>query len=184
MHTDILMTITYGDIAISVILLIVILTAVIVRKPNEFRVARSILIAAPEETIFPRINTLREWENWSPWTALDPQAQITYEGPPSGVDATMRWAGNRKMGEGSLTIIHSQPYETMRYRLEFIKPFSNTCTAEFNLRPENGQTRVEWSMYGKNSVMGKVVSLFMNCEKMVGNQLDAGLKNIKTLTEN
>jgi hypothetical protein len=42
---------------------------------------------------------------------------------------------------------------------------------------------VTWSMSGKNSFMGKLIGLFMNCEKMVSQQYDKGLANIKEIVE-
>jgi hypothetical protein len=33
-------------------------------------------------------------------------------------------------------------------------------------------------MYGKNGFMGKLVSLFMDCEKMVGPQFEQGLADL------
>ena len=37
---------------------------------------------------------------------------------------------------------------------------------------------VTWAMYGKNGFMGKLVSVFINCEKMVGPQFEHGLAEL------
>ena len=38
-------------------------------------------------------------------------------------------------------------------------------------------------MQGKNSLMGRIFGLFMNCDKMVGCQYEKGLASLKSLTE-
>jgi len=53
-----------------------------------------------------------------------------------------------------------------------------TSTVEFTFKPQGDKTVVTWAMYGKNNFMGKLVSLFMNCEKMVGPQFEKGLAEL------
>jgi len=38
-------------------------------------------------------------------------------------------------------------------------------------------------MYGKQPFIGKVMSLFINCDKMCGGQFDKGLSNLDTLVQ-
>ena len=49
------------------------------------------------------------------------------------------------------------------------------ATVDFTFKPQGDKTLVTWSMYGKNGFMGKVVSIFMDCDKMVGPQFEKGL---------
>ena len=74
------------------------------KKPDIFEVERSIIIEASPATIFPHINTLRNWKAWSPYERLDPTMVQTYSGPESGAGAKMAWVGNSKAGSGSVTI--------------------------------------------------------------------------------
>ncbi len=53
-----------------------------------------------------------------------------------------------------------------------------TSTVEFTFKPEGDKTTVTWAMYGKNGFMGKVVSLFMDCDKMCGPQFEQGLADL------
>lgn len=156
---------------------------VIAGQPDEFKVARSAKISAPPEKIFPHINDLHQWDAWSPWAKLDPNAKNFFEGPPSGVGTSMKWEGNNKVGVGRMTITESQPNEVIRFRLDFEKPMKATNTAEFTFRPEAGQTVVTWNMFGKNNFMGRIFGLFMNCDRMVGGQFEQGLASLKSLVE-
>lgn len=155
---------------------------IIARKPNEFRAERSALIPASPAEVFPNINNLNAWQTWSPWARLDPDAKTTFEGPIEGVGAKMSWEG-KKTGKGTMTILQSRPNELVQFRLEFIRPMKALNTVDFTLAPEAGQTRVTWTMVGPNSFMGKIMGLFMNCEKMCGDQFNDGFKNLTELIE-
>ena len=165
--------------AIAVIIFIILAAM----QPSDFRVTRTGIIAAPASAVFDYVNDLQKWEAWSPWAKLDPEASNSFEGPASGIGAIMRWAGNNKVGQGSMTIMESRPDEFIGIRLEFLKPFAATNTAEFIFNSENDQTAVTWTMYGKSNFKSKVIGLIMNCEKMAGGQFEKGLANLKSVVE-
>ncbi|MGC3961209.1 MAG: SRPBCC family protein [Verrucomicrobiota bacterium] len=170
-------------ILFALLLIGILLLVIIAGRPDEFSVTRSGKIAAPPEQIFPHVNELKKWDAWSPWAKLDPNCKITFTGPDAGVDSSYAWAGNNKVGEGKMTVIESVPSSLIRLRLEFLKPFKATNTAEFKFTSEGGQTLVMWSMAGKNSVFSKVFSLFVDCEKMIGKDYDKGLASLKSVVE-
>jgi hypothetical protein len=99
------------------------------------------------------------------WAKLDPAAKTTFEGRSAGIGAILRWAGNSEVGEGSMTITDSRPSDLIRIKLEFLKPFAATNTAEFTFKPAGNQTAVTWRMKGKNNLIAKAVCLFMNMDK-------------------
>jgi hypothetical protein len=150
-------------------------------RPADFRVVRSATIPAPAAVVFEQVNNLHKFQDWSPWAKIDPQCKVTFEGPPAGSGASFAWAGNRQVGEGRMTVIESRPSELVRFRLEFLKPFKATNTAEFDFNSADNQTEVTWSMYGKKNFMFKAVGLFMDTDKMVGPDFEKGLANLKTV---
>lgn len=170
-------------ILMSLAVIVVVFAVVIAMQPSEFRVARSATFSAAPAAVFAQVNDLHKWAAWSPWAKLDPDARETFEGPPAGTGAVLRWAGNNKVGEGSMTITESRPNELIRFKLEFLKPFAATNTAEFSFKPEGNLTVVTWSMAGHNNFIAKAVGLFINCEKMVGGQFEQGLTQMKLVAE-
>ncbi len=170
-------------ILVALVIIGLVLFVLIIGRPDEFTVCRSTKMAAPPEKIFPHVNELKRWDDWSPWAKLDPNCQITYVGPPAGVDASYSWLGNNKVGAGKLTITESVPSSLVRFRLEFIKPFQATNAAEFKFLPEGGQILVTWSMVGKNNFISKIFGVLVDCEKMVGKDFEKGLAGIKSLVE-
>jgi len=170
-------------ILIALAVIVVVFVVIVAVQPSDFRITRSATIAAPPEAVFAQVNDLHNWEAWSPWAKLDPAAKSTYEGPAAGVGAAFAWSGNNKIGEGRMTVIESRPDELVRFKLDFLKPFKASNTAEFTFKPEGNQTAVTWSMYGKNNFLSKAVGLFMNCDKMVGGQFEQGLAQMNSVTE-
>ena len=168
---------------IGLAVIVALFAIIVAMRPSDFRVTRSATIPAPPEKVFPLVTVLRVWEVWSPWAKMDPNAKSIYEGPAAGTGAIMRWSGNKKVGEGRMTIVESRPSDLIRIKLEFFKPFKASNTAEFTFKPDADQTIVTWSMSGGNNFLGKLMGLFMNCDKMVGCQFEKGLARMKSLVE-
>jgi hypothetical protein len=59
-------------ILIGLAVIILVFLIVVALQPAEFRVARSITIAAPAEVVFGQVNELKKWEAWNPWGKIDP----------------------------------------------------------------------------------------------------------------
>jgi len=170
-------------ILIAIAAIVVVFVVVVAMQPSEFRITRMATISAPPPAVFAQVNDFHNWETWSPWAKLDPAAKTTFEGPSAGTGAIFRWAGNDKIGEGSMTITESRPSDLIRIKLEFLKPFAAINTTEFTFKPEGNQTAVTWSMAGKNNFIAKAVCLFMNMDKAVGGQFEKGLVNMKWVVE-
>ena len=170
-------------ILIVVAVFVVVFLIVVAMQPAEFRVTRSATMSAPPPPVFAQVNDFRKWEAWSPWEKLDPTLKRTFEGPSAGTGAVYRWVGNKKVGEGNMTITESRPSDLIRIRLEFIKPFASICTTEFVFKPEASGTATTWSMTGKNNFIAKAMHLFMNIDKMVGGDFEKGLAQLKAVSE-
>lgn len=172
-----------STILIVIAVIIVAVVGFAALQPNEFRVSRSATMSATPARIFAQVNDFHNWEAWSPWAKLDPNSKSVFEGPASGVGAVFRWAGNKKVGEGNMTITESRPAELILLRLEFIKPFAGVNTTEFTFRPTGSGTVITWTMTGTNNLIGKVFCMFMNMDKTVGGQFEQGLANMRAIVE-
>jgi hypothetical protein len=171
-------------ITVGVLVAIVSVFAIAVAlQPSDFRVERSATIAAAPAVVFEQVNDFHNWEAWSPWAKLDPNCKNSFEGPSSGKDAVFTWDGNDKVGAGKMTILESKPSELVRIKLEFVRPFAATNTAEFAFKPAAEQTAVTWSMSGQNNFVGKAFCLFMNMDKHVGGDFEKGLASMKQVAE-
>lgn len=152
-------------------------------KSDDFRVSRSLQMAAPSSKIFDQVNDLRCMSAWNPFLKLDPNAQVAFEGARSGVGAVCVWDGDKNVGAGRQTIIESQPNKLVRMSLEFYRPFPGVNDVEFLLVDEGTSTTVTWNMVGRMSFVPRLVGIFMNMEKMCGASFLSGLKDVKTIVE-
>jgi uncharacterized protein YndB with AHSA1/START domain len=167
----------------ALFVLIIVLFGFIAMQPATFQITRSTKINAPPATVFAQVNDFHNWNAWSPWAKLDPNAKNTFEGPESGKGAQFHWVGNNEVGEGGMTITESQPNELILLKLQFIKPFESTCDTEFKFQPDGDGTDVTWTMSGQNNFMSKAMHLVMDIDKMVGGQFEEGLASMKSIAE-
>ena len=106
---------------------------------------------------------------------MDPKVKNTYSGPASGVGAMCSWDGNSDIGAGSATITESKPGELVRMRMDWKRPMEGMGTVDFTFKPAGDKTVVTWAMYGQNNFVGRVMSVFMDCDKMCGPPFEQGL---------
>lgn len=156
---------------------IAILLIVAAFQPASFRVERSATIAASPQALFEQVNDHRKFQKWNPWDKMDPSSKTTFSGADSGVGAIASWKGD-EVGEGMATITESRPGELVRQRMDWKKPMEGVSTVDFTFKPEGDKTVVTWAMYGENGYMGKLVSLFISCEKMCGPEFEKGLADL------
>jgi len=152
-------------------------------RPDSFRVERSAAMNAPPEKIFPYIEGLKRWTEWSPYEGRDPAMKRAYSGADSGKGAVYEWDGNDNVGKGRMEIVDSRPPNKVVIKLDFLKPFEGHNTAELTVEPKGGQTIVTWAMYGPSTFMTKLIGTFMDMDDMIGRDFAAGLAKLKTVVE-
>lgn len=151
-------------------------------RPGSFRVERQATINAPADRIFARLQDFHEWAAWSPWEKIDPAMQRSFSGPASGVGAAYAWDGP-KVGAGRMEILESTPPRGLVIKLDFTRPFEAHNTIRLSLADAGPATTITWTMDGKNTFMGKVMSVVINMDKMVGKDFETGLANLKSISE-
>jgi Polyketide cyclase / dehydrase and lipid transport len=170
-------------ILIALAAIIVLFLIVVTLQPSEFHVERTAAISAPQADVFAQVNDFHKWETWSPWAKLDPAAKVTFAGPSEGEGTVMTWSGNDKVGAGKMTLIESHPSDLVKIKVDFVKPFEGTSTSGFDFKPEGDQTGVTWTMSAHHSFMEKAFCLVMNGKKMVGDDMEKGLAQMKSVVE-
>ena len=170
-------------ILIALAVLVLGFIVVVALQPSDFRVERSARVVAPPAAVFAQVNDLRKWDAWSPWAKLDPNAKIAFEGPEGGTGAMMSWAGNDKVGEGKMTVVESRPDQAVKLKVDFVKPFEGTSNSEFGFKPEGDKTAVTWTMTAHHNFLEKAMCLVMNGKKMIGDDMEKGLAQLKSVAE-
>jgi uncharacterized protein YndB with AHSA1/START domain len=152
-------------------------------KPDVFRVSRATSIKAPPEKIFPLLNDLHNFVLWSPYEKKDPAMKRTLSGAPSGKGAVYEWDGDKNVGSGRLAITDSSPPSKVALDLDMLTPLRAHNMVEFTLEPKGDATTVTWAMNGRVPYFAKIVHVFLNVDRMVGQDFETGLANLKTIAE-
>jgi hypothetical protein len=152
--------------------------------PREFKVSRSIVIAAPPEKIHPFLDDFAKWPRWSPFDTQD--AGFVWDkttAPLAGVGAKRSWT-SKKVGDGSQWITASDPKRGVSTKLAVAGGRFEPFDIDFALTPDAGGTRVACTESGRLPSaphwrwMGAVM-----VGPMCGRMFEKGLKALKRVVE-
>ena len=104
-------------------------------------------------------------------------------GAANGKGAVYAWEGNKDVGQGSMEITESAAPSRLAIRLNFVKPFEAHNNVEFSLEPRGATTQVTWTMRGPVPYISKIIHLFVDIDRMVGGDFEAGLASLKAIAE-
>lgn len=161
--------------------LAVIFAAVAFGLPSHVTVARSVVVNAPESAIFPYLNNLHQFKEWSPWSARDPQLALSYGGPESGQGARVTWTSKKpSIGTGSMEINASQPNR----RIELAVNFNGLeGTSSYDIVPSGSGSKVTWT-FGHESGSNPLERWkALMLDGFVGAEYRAGLDRLKEKIE-
>jgi uncharacterized protein YndB with AHSA1/START domain len=149
---------------------------------GDMQVEKETTIEAPVERVYALIATPKLRSDWDPWLALDPSAEITFEGPESGIGAINSWSSqNEGLGNGMQEIIDARDNEYIRTRVT-MDMMQMPIYSEFKLSPTtDGATKVVWSMEGEAEGMGPFAPFMAWIgEIFVAQSFEMGLINLET----
>ena len=168
-------------IGISLVAIVLLIAVVGLFLPSTVSLERSIVVNATAEKIYEQVNVLKNWEQWNPFLKMDPKSKIAYNDIPAGAGATYTWASD-KTGEGTMTILNSTPYSSVKFQLEFKGQGLSQSEFHFDQAGANA-TKVIWSFSSDigNNPFSRVFWTFGTT--MMGDAFDSGLKDLKAQAE-
>lgn len=165
-----------------VIVFFLILLAIVVGGwflPRQFSFEREVEIQGDTIALFQYLNGFENFNRWSPWFALDPQASYRYEGPAQGVGAMMSWHSDKpEVGSGSQRITAVQAPTRIEVALSFTG--QDPADSWYQLHPVPGATRLVWGFHTDlgNNPLNRYLGLFL--EAWVAADYERGLQQLKT----
>lgn len=161
--------------------LVLILAAVALGLPAHVTVTRSVVVNAPEYAIYPYLNNLRKFPDWSPWADRDPNMKVTYSGPPEGKGAKVAWESEKpSVGTGSMEIVDNEQSRSVDLSADFngLKGLSS-----YQLTPAGAGSKVTWSFsYETGSSPVKRWKGLM-LDRFIGAEYLKGLEKLKAKVE-
>ncbi len=170
-------------IVIVALVALVLVAALFVK--SEFNVSRSVVINKANSEVFGYVKYLKNQNEFSKWAGMDPAMKKTFVGVDGTVGFVSAWESeNPDVGKGEQTISGIVEGKRIDYALHFIEPFESNDKAYMtfdSIAP--AQTEVTWGIDGKMNYPMNLMGLFMDMDKMLGDDLDTGLANLKVLLE-
>jgi hypothetical protein len=168
-------------LVLGLAVLIGIMAGVAFGLPAHVTVTRSKSIGAPESVVFPYLNNLHQFSEWSPWQQRDPQLKVTYGGPEQGKGAQVKWtSGKPSIGTGSMEITESAPNHSIDLAVNFN---GLDGTGSYRVVPDGSGSKVTWNFgYESGSSPLKRWKALM-LDGFVGAEYSSGLEQLKQKIE-
>lgn len=171
-------------IIIGIIVAIPLVAAIFIQK--EYNVVRTININQPKQVVFDYIKMLKNQNQYSKWSNMDPNMKKTYKGTDGTVGFVSAWDSQLdSVGAGEQEIKKIIEGEKIEFELHFIRPFESVEQAFMSTKAvSDATTEVQWGFNGHFAYPMNFALLFLDIETMIGNDLDTGLKKLKANLEN
>lgn len=171
-------------ILLVVVGIIVLLLIIALFTKKDYAVERSIEINRSVSTVYDYIKYLKNQDNYSKWATLDPNMKKEYTGTDATPGFVSAWEGNKKVGKGEQEIKSLTDNQRVDTELRFIKPFPAVSQAYMTTEPiNNNETLVKWGFSSRMNYPMNIFLVFMNMDKMVGNDFAYGLGRLKEILE-
>ena len=168
---------TVGFIVLALILLVILLGMI---APKQVTTSQSMVIHAPQATVFSLVNELPTWERWSPWQRRDPTVKNQYSEKKMGSGAYYTWTSENS-GSGQLTITDSYGIDSLHTFIEF--DGQGNTYSNWYFEPVEGGTKTTWTFDSKFPFPFNTILLFQDVKSMIDKDYQDGLNFLKAEAE-
>jgi hypothetical protein len=168
-------------IGLGILIAIPLIAALFMEK--DFAITRNIVIHQPKQVVFDYLKLIKNQENFSTWTMMDPKMKMSYTGTDGMPGATAIWE-SETMGNGEQEIKSLREGERIDTEIRFKGMFPSISPAYFTTEAiDSTQTKVTWAMQGSMHYPMNFLTLFMSMEDMIGKEYQTSLENLKKVLE-
>jgi hypothetical protein len=170
-------------IGIGILILIPLILALFLKK--NYNVEREIVINKPRQEVFNYLKFLKNQNNFSKWANIDKNMEKSFNGTDGTIGFVSTWnSTNPDVGKGEQEIKKITEGERIDYEIRFIEPFESISPAYILTESvSDNETKVSWGFSGHMAYPTNLMMLFMDFEKMIGDDLAVGLGNLKLIME-
>ncbi|KIC95817.1 SRPBCC family protein [Flavihumibacter solisilvae] len=176
-------TLKITGIVLGSIIALLLVIALFVKK--DYSVTREVTINKPKGEVFNYVKFVKNQDNFSKWNQMDPAMKKSYKGTDGSVGFIYGWdSQDKNVGMGSQEIKNIIEGERVDLDIHFIKPFEGDASADFITEAvSENQTKVKWEFNSRMPYPMNLMRLFMDMEGMIGDDLQTGLNNLKSVLE-
>ncbi len=168
-------------VIIGIIILALLVVALFVDR--DYTIERQIVINKPKSEVYDYIKYLKNQNEYSKWASMDPNMKKEFTGTDATVGFISSWEGNKDVGKGEQEIKKIKDGERIDFEIRFKKPWESVAQSYMITEAiSETQTKVKWAFSGHMPYPFNLMRI-LGMEKMVGNDLQTGLNNLKALRE-
>ena len=143
--------------------------------PGSWSTERSRILRVPVEEVFPHLENLTLWREWSSMA----QVEGTLSEPAAGVGASFAW-DDPQWGEGVFRITAVTPLREVRYEVG-VEDGSIQTSGHFTLRAGTAGTEVTWREEGDFGWNPLLAYFALGMDRMQGQELEKGLDRLEAI---
>ena len=164
---------------ILLLIAVALITALFVKQ--EMHAEREVIINKPKAEVYDYVKYLKNQNDYSKWGTMDPAMKKEFRGTDGTVGFVSAWESeNGEVGKGEQEITAIRPGERIEYELRFMEPMESRAAAYMTLDAVSAnQTKVKWGFNGKMNYPFNIMRVFMDMDKMIGDDFAAGLDKLK-----
>ena len=165
------------------VLAIILVAGLFIEK--EYTIAKEVTINKPNDSVFKYIKYLKNQDNYSVWNRKDPKSIKTYVGQDATVGFISSWdSQDPNIGAGTQEITKIEENKRFDMELRFKRPMESTSTAFMSTEKiSENLTKVKWSFSGKFDYPANSIMPLIGVEKMLANDMQKSLDDLKVLLE-
>jgi hypothetical protein len=173
-------------IIISILLAVIVLPLVValfVRK--KYALQRSVTINRPPAVVYYYVSHIRNQDAYNKWVMADPHSRKTFRGTDGTLGFVYAWDSDvKQVGQGEQEIKTLITDQRVALEVRFVKPFEGRADSIITFQSISpDQTNVTWAFQSGMKYPMNIMLLFINFEKILGNDLEITLQNLKNVLE-
>jgi uncharacterized protein YndB with AHSA1/START domain len=146
--------------------------------PSSWSTERTRTLAAPPDQVFPWLEDLARWREWS---AMG-QVEGILSDPSRGAGATLEW-DDPQWGAGTFRITEVAPDRRVLYEVE-VEDGSIRTRGSIHVSPgDSGGTDIRWREEGDLGWNPLLAYFALGMERMQGDELDKSMDRLQALLE-
>lgn len=168
-------------IGIGALIAIVLIVAAFIKK--EYTIERQITISKPKTEVFNYLRHLKNQDHYSKWVMTDPAMKKDFRGEDGKPGFVYAWDSKMKnAGKGEQEIKSITEGERVDIEIRFERPMQSIASTPIVTEAiSENETRVKWSMNGKQNYPLNVMNLFL--DGMLGKDMETSLTTLKNILE-
>jgi hypothetical protein len=178
------MLLIYILAAVAGIIVLLCVIALFVKK--EYTITRDILINNSTAKVYDYVRYHKNQREFNQWLSFDPNTSIELKGSEDGTTGAIMHFESRhkKTGTGEWENTRLIPNERIELELRFLAPYQFTASGIlYFVEAEEGRTKLIWEFNSGMPWPKNITLLFMDMDKIIGQDIEATLEKIKRNTE-